>query len=172
MKHQATSSNLSVSLDATDLELLAILQADASISNIALADKLRISAPTCFRRTKRLMQEGWIEKQVAILSSDKLGHAMGHNVTALIEVSLDKQGEELLQAFETLAIQEIAVQQCWRVSPGPDFMLVVQVPDMPAYLAFTQRLLTQNANVRNVKAFFSVKRAKFGTQIPLPASMS
>jgi DNA-binding Lrp family transcriptional regulator len=172
MNHQATSSNLSVSLDATDLELLAILQADASISNIALADKLRISAPTCLRRTKRLMQEGWIEKQVAILSSDKLGHAMGHNVTALIEVSLDKQGEELLQAFETLAIQEIAVQQCWRVSPGPDFMLVVQVPDMPAYLAFTQRLLTQNANVRNVKAFFSVKRAKFGTQIPLPASMS
>jgi hypothetical protein len=47
-------------------------------------------------------------------------------------------------------------------------MLVVQVPDMPAYLAFTQRLLTQDANVRNVKAFFSVKRAKFGTQITLP----
>jgi Lrp/AsnC family transcriptional regulator, leucine-responsive regulatory protein len=52
--------------------------------------------------------------------------------------------------------------------PVPDFMLVVQVADMPAYLAFTQRLLTQDANVRNVKAFFSVKRAKFGTQITLP----
>jgi DNA-binding Lrp family transcriptional regulator len=157
-------------LDATDLQLLAILQADASISNIALADKLRISAPTCLRRTKRLQQEGWIEKQVAILSSDKLGQLMGHNVTALIEVSLDKQGEELLQTFETRAIQEAAVQQCWRVSPGPDFMLVVQVPDMPSYLAFTQRLLTQDANVRNVKAFFSVKRAKFGTEIPLPTA--
>lgn len=160
------------SLDAIDLQLLAILQADASISNIALADKLRISAPTCLRRTKRLQQEGWIEKQVAILSSDKLGLAMGHSVTALIEVSLDKQGEELLQAFETRAVQESAVQQCWRVSPGPDFMLVVQVPDMPSYLAFTQRLLTQDANVRNVKAFFSVKRAKFGTQIPLPVAMT
>lgn len=160
------------SLDTVDLQLLAILQADASISNIALADKLRISAPTCLRRTKRLQQEGWIEKQVAILSSDKLGLAMGHSVTALIEVSLDKQGEELLQAFETRAVQETAVQQCWRVSPGPDFMLVVQVPDMPSYLAFTQRLLTQDANVRNVKAFFSVKRAKFGTQIPLPVAMT
>jgi DNA-binding Lrp family transcriptional regulator len=122
------------------------------------------------RRTKRLLQEGWIEKQVAILSSDKLGQLMGHSVTALIEVSLDKQGEELLQTFETRAVQEAAVQQCWRVSPGPDFMLVVQVPDMPAYLAFTQRLLTQDANVRNVKAFFSVKRAKFGTQITLPST--
>jgi DNA-binding Lrp family transcriptional regulator len=160
----------SSSLDAIDLQLLAILQANASISNIALADKLRISAPTCLRRTKRLQQEGWIEKQVAILSSDKMGWFMGQSVTALIEVSLDRQGEELLQAFETRAVQEAAVQQCWRVSPGPDFVLVVQVPDMPSYLAFTQRLLTQDANVRNVKAFFSVKRAKFGTEIPLPKS--
>ena len=159
------------SLDAIDLQLLAILQANASISNIALADKLHISAPTCLRRTKRLQQEGWIEKQVAVLSSDKMARFMGHSVTALIEVSLDKQGEELLQAFETRAVQEAAVQQCWRVSPGPDFMLVVQVPDMPSYLAFTQRLLTQDANVRNVKAFFSLKRAKFGTEIPLPSAM-
>ena len=172
MSAQAEINKQSGSLDAVDLQLLAILQADASISNIALADKVRISAPTCLRRTKRLQQEGWIEKQVAILSSDKLGLAMGHSVTALIEVSLDKQGEELLQAFETRAVQESAVQQCWRVSPGPDFMLVVQVPDMPSYLAFTQRLLTQDANVRNVKAFFSVKRAKFGTQIPLPVAMT
>ena len=151
--------------------MLALLQANASLSNIALADKLHISAPTCLRRTKRLQQEGWIEKQVAVLSSDKMARFMGHSVTALIEVSLDKQGEELLQAFETRAVQEAAVQQCWRVSPGPDFMLVVQVPDMPSYLAFTQRLLTQDANVRNVKAFFSLKRAKFGTEIPLPSAM-
>ena len=168
MTNQHDANNLSSSLDSIDLQLLATLQANASISNIALADKLHISAPTCLRRTKRLLQEGWIEKQVAILSSDKLGRFMGHSVTALIEVSLDKQGDELLQAFETRAVQEGAVQQCWRVSPGPDFLLVVQVPDMPSYLAFTQKLLTQDANVRNVKAFFSVKRAKFGTEIPLP----
>ena len=168
MTNQHDANNLSNSLDSIDLQLLATLQANASISNIALADKLHISAPTCLRRTKRLLQEGWIEKQVAILSSDKLGRFMGHSVTALIEVSLDKQGEELMQTFETRAVQDAAVQQCWRVSPGPDFMLVVQVPDMPSYLAFTQKLLTQDANVRNVKAFFSVKRAKFGTESPLP----
>ena len=155
-------------LDAIDLKLLAALQADASISNIALAEKLKISPPTCLRRTKRLQEEGWIEKQVAILSANKLGQHLGHSVTALNEVSLDKQGEEWLAAFEKRAVQESAVQQCWRVSPGPDFLLVTQVADMPAYLAFTQRLLTQDANVRNVKAFFSVKRAKFGTEIPLP----
>jgi Lrp/AsnC family leucine-responsive transcriptional regulator len=48
-----------------------------------------------------------------------------------------------------------AVQQCYRVSPGPDFMLVVHVADMPRYLALAQRLFTSDANVRNVKAFFS-----------------
>jgi len=158
------------SLDATDLQLLSLLQADASLNNVALAEKLHISAPTCLRRTKRLQHGGWIEKQVAILSADKLGRYVGHSLTAIIEVSLDKQGEEWLQAFETRAVQEQAVQQCWRVSPGPDFMLVVQTTDMPAYLALTQRLLTQNANVRNVKAFFSLKRAKFGTEIPLPTA--
>jgi len=161
------SENALGSLDATDLKLLALLQADASISNIALADKLGLSAPTCLRRTKRLQQEGWIEKQVAILSTNKLGQLLGHSVTALIEVSLDQQGEEHLATFEKRAVQESAVQQCWRVSPGPDFVLVAQVADMPSYLAFTQRLLTQDANVRNVKAFFSVKRAKFGTELPL-----
>ena len=164
-------SELSVdTLDATDLKLLGLLQADASLNNVALAEKLHISAPTCLRRTKRLQQEGWIEKQVAILSADKLGRYMGHGLTAIIEVSLDKQGEEWLEAFETRAVQEQAVQQCWRVSPGPDFMLVVQTTDMPAYLALTQSLLTQNANVRNVKAFFSVKRAKFGTELSLPSA--
>jgi DNA-binding Lrp family transcriptional regulator len=160
---------LGSSLDATDLKLLAILQTDASISNIGLAEKLNISPPTCLRRTNRLKQEGWIEKEVAILSANKLGQYLGHGVTAIIEVSLDKQGEEWLTAFEKRAVQETAVQQCWRVSPGPDFLLVTQLADMPTYLAFTQRLLTQDANVRNVKAFFSLKRAKFGTEIPLPA---
>ena len=46
-------------------------------------------------------------------------------------------------------------------------MLLLRVPDMPAYQRLTERLFTQDANVRNVRAFFSVKRAKFETQVPL-----
>jgi DNA-binding Lrp family transcriptional regulator len=96
-----------------------------------------------------------------------LGAAFGHGLTALVEVTLDAQGAEHMDAFEARAVAEDAVQQCWRVSPGPDFVLVIQARDMPDYLAITQRLLTQNANVRNVKAFFSLKRAKFTTTVPL-----
>lgn len=151
-------------LDAIDLQLLDSLQRDASLSNVALADKVNVSPPTCLRRVKRLTEGGWIERQVAILSRDKLGHGL----QAIVEVTLDRQGAEHLDAFEARAVAETAVQQCWRVSPGPDFMLVVHIPDMPGYLALAQRLFTQDTNVRNVKAFFATKRAKFGTQQPLP----
>ncbi len=155
-------------IDAIDLQLLDLLQRDASLSNVALAEQVHVSPPTCLRRVKRLVEGGWIERQVAVLSSDRLGTALGHGLQALVEVTLDRQGSEHLDAFEARAVAEDAVQQCWRVSPGPDFVLVVQARDMPAYLAVTQRLLTQDANVRNVKAFFATKRAKFGTQLTLP----
>jgi Lrp/AsnC family transcriptional regulator, leucine-responsive regulatory protein len=151
-------------LDEVDLQLLDALQHDASLSNVALAEQVHVSPPTCLRRVKRLVEGGWIERQVAILSRDKLAQGL----QALVEVSLDRQSSEDLDAFEARAVAEDAVQQCWRVSPGPDFMLVVQAPDMPGYLALTQRLFTQDANVRNVKAFFATRRAKFGTQLPLP----
>ncbi len=152
-------------LDEIDLQLLNALQHDASLSNIARAERVHVSAPTCLRRVKRLTEGGWIERQVAILSRDRLGHGL----QAIVEVTLDRQGAEHLDTFEARAVAEEAVQQCWRVSPGPDFMLVVHAPDMPTYLAVTQRLFTQDANVRNVKAFFATKRAKFGTQIALPS---
>jgi DNA-binding Lrp family transcriptional regulator len=160
-----------IALDAVDLQLLDILQHDASLSNVALAEKVSVSAPTCLRRVKRLRVEGWIERQVAVLNADKLGAALGHGLTALVEVSLDKQGSEHLDDFEARAVSLDAVQQCWRVSPGPDFMLVLQARDMPHYLSISQALFTQDANVRNVKAFFATKRAKMTTQIQLPLTV-
>lgn len=154
-------------LDDTDLKLLDLLQRDASRCNNALAELVHVSPPTSLRRVKRLNELGLIERQVAVLSPDRLAPAIGHGLTALVEVSLDRQGQEALDAFEARAVADDAVQQCYRVSPGPDFMLVVHVSDMPAYHALAQRLFTQDANVRNVKAFFSVKRAKFSSILPL-----
>ena len=152
-------------LDTTDLRLLNLLQDDASLSNQALAEKAHTSPATALRRVRRLLDGGAIERRVALLNPQALGLAEG--LTALVEVTLDRQGAEHLDAFEQRAVAEAAVQQCWRVSPGPDFVLVLHVADMPAYHALVQRLFTQDANVRNVKAFFSVKRAKFEPRISL-----
>ena len=151
-------------LDATDLRILDQLQRDATLTNQALAAAVHTSAATCLRRVKRLVDSGVIERRVAILSPSHLGARL----TAFAEVSLDRQGAEHIAAFEARAIAEPAVQQCHRVSPGPDLMLVLQVHDMAAYHALVQRLFTADANVRNVKTFFSVHRAKFGAAIALP----
>ena len=153
--------------DAIDLALLDILQDDASLSNQDLAARVHVSPPTCLRRVKRLRAAGLIEREIAILGLDRLAPLIGHGLEAVVEVTLDRQGDEAQQAFESRVAQDPAVQQCYRVSPGPDFVLVVQAPDMPGYLALAQRLFTADANVRNVKAFFSVKRAKFQPRVAL-----
>jgi Lrp/AsnC family leucine-responsive transcriptional regulator len=157
----------SLVIDAIDLRLLAALQEDASRTNQQLAALVHVSPPTCLRRVQRLRQAGVIEREVALLSPDRLAPLLGHGLQAVVEVSLDRQGAEALDAFEARAVADAAVQQCWRVSPGPDFILVVAARDMPDYLALSQRLFTGDANVRNVKAFFSVKRAKFQPSLPL-----
>ena len=165
MNSQSTPPGLV--LDIADLRILDQLQRDASLSNQALAALVHVSPPTCLRRIKRLQEAGLIERQIAVLSLEKMAAILGHGLTAITEITLDRQGAEQLDAFETRAVQDAAVQQCYRVSPGPDFVLVVHVRDMPAYLALAQRLFTSDANVRNVKAFFSVKRSKFEPNLPL-----
>lgn len=157
----------SLSLDATDLRLLDALQQNASQTNQQLAANAHISPPTCLRRVQRLKAAGLIERQIALLSPDKLAPLLGHGLQAIVEISLDRQDAAALDAFEARVAADDAVQQCYRVSPGPDFVLIVAARDMPGYGALTQRLFTADANVRNVKAFFSVKRSKFEPRVPL-----
>jgi DNA-binding Lrp family transcriptional regulator len=156
-----------ISLDAMDLTLLELLQSDASLSNQDLADKVHVSPPTCLRRVRRLHESGLIQRQIAVLDPERVAAVLGHGLQAVVEITLDRQGQAEQEAFEAKVAADAAVQQCYRVSPGPDFVLIVHVPDMPGYLALAQRLFTGDANVRNVKAFFSIKRAKFAPAIPV-----
>ncbi|MBX9868529.1 MAG: Lrp/AsnC family transcriptional regulator [Burkholderiaceae bacterium] len=150
-------------LDELDKRLLAALQQDASLTNQALAERVHASPPTCLRRVNRLKEEGIIARQVALLAPEK----MGASLTAIVEITLDHQATERLVEFEQRVAQEAAVQQCYRVSPGPDFVLVIQVSDMPAYHALAHRLFAAQSNVRNVRSFFSILRSKFDTSIVL-----
>ena len=166
MSHNSGTNAKLAELDSTDMKILAVLQIDASLTNQALAAHVHVSPATCLRRVKQLVDQGVIERRVALLSPQ----ALGHGLTAIVEVSLDRQSAEAMAAFEARAVAEDTVQQCHRVSPGPDFVLVVQVADMASYDALVARLFTEDANVRNVKAFFSIRRAKFETRIALPLS--
>ena len=155
-----------VSLDEIDLRLLEELQRDASRSNQALAEAVQVSPATSLRRLRRLGEAGVIERTVAVLSPE----ALGQGLTAVVEITLDIQSTERQVAFETRVVTDAGVQQCYRTSGGPDFVLIVQVGDMAAYQALAQRLFTSDANVRNVRCFFSLHRAKCSLQLALPAA--
>jgi len=148
-------------LDELDRRILNALQEDAGQTNHQLAEHVHASAPTCLRRVRRLVEAGIIVRQVALLDAEKLGPAL----TAIVEITLDQQGDERQVAFEQLVADEPAVQQCYRVSPGPDFVLMVQVADMPAYHALAHRLFAGHKNVRNVRSYFSIHRSKFDTRV-------
>jgi len=150
-------------MDEIDRRILNALQVDASQTNAELAAAVHVSPPTCLRRVKQLSESGVIQRRVAIVAPEKVGPSL----TAIVEISLDIQAAEHMDAFEARVATEDAVLQCYRVAPGPDFVLIVQVADMPAYHALAHRLFATQANVRNVKAYFSTFRSKFETRIAL-----
>ena len=154
-------SDSPIFLDDIDRRILNALQIDASQTNSELARQVHVSAPTCLRRVKHLTDSGVIERQVAIVAPQ----LVGARLTAVVEITLDVQAAERMDEFEQLVAAEAAVLQCYRVSPGPDFVLMVQVADMPAYHALAHRLFAAHANVRNVKSYFSTFRSKFETRI-------
>ena len=164
-KHLMADSINPETLDVIDLRLLALLQADAARSNQALAEAAFVSPATALRRVRRMVETGVIERQVAIVAPAKVG-----GLSVITEITLDHQGAEQVAAFEARAVAEAAVQQCYRVSPGPDLVLVLWLPEMAAYHALVQRLFTQDANVRNVKSFFATHRAKFEPAVSWPST--
>jgi Lrp/AsnC family transcriptional regulator, leucine-responsive regulatory protein len=147
--------------DDIDRRILNVLQDNAALTNAELAQLVHVSAPTCLRRVKHLTETGVIARQVALLAPDKVGAGL----TAIVEITLDVQAAERMEEFEQHVAGEAAVLQCYRVSPGPDFVLVLQVADMPAYHALAHRLFATRTNVRNVKTYFSTFRSKFETRI-------
>lgn len=154
-------------LDAIDRNILDALQDDASMSNQDLAALVHTSAATCLRRVKRLVDSGVIERRIAILAPDRATSGLRAGITAVIEVTLDRQAAELQAAFEERAVADPEVQQCYRVTPGPDFVLIAYVRDTDAYQVLAERLLTSDINVRNVRTYFSLRRAKFAPRVPL-----
>lgn len=147
-------------LDDLDRRILDQMQENSALTNQALAARVHASAPTCLRRVRRLVDNGLIERQVAILNPAMLGAGL----TAIIEITLDAQATDRLDAFELEMIREPSITQCYRVSSGPDFILIAQLADMAAYQELAHRAFTSHGQVRNVRSFFATSRAKFDTR--------
>ena len=89
---------------------------------------------------------------------------------ALVEVTLEPQTAENMARFQAAAVADVAVQACWRTASGPDFVLLLGVPDMAGYQTVAQRLFTGGLCVRNVRTFFATERAKFLPGVPVQGS--
>lgn len=154
-----------IELDKTDRKILTILQRDNQITNLALAERVHLSPPTCLRRVRRLREEKVIIRDVALLDPA----IVGASLFVFIEVVLERQAEHLQHEFEKKMEKISEVTQCYMVSGQTDFILVAQVQDMKSYHSFVRRILTNDPNIRNFKSHFAMNRSKFQTEVNLDA---
>lgn len=150
-------------LDAIDRKILNILQKDNQITNIALADKVNLSAPPCFRRVKRLRDAGIIVKDVSLVDPFKVGQGM----VVFVNITLEKQRDDLLKHFERKMLDQPEVMQCYFVSGDTDYILIIHVADMNQYNEFARRVFANEANIKMFRSSFCLERIKYETNITL-----
>lgn len=143
-------------MDDKDLAILRHMQADARTTAEAIGQRVGLSQAAVQKRLQRLREQGVIEKEVAVLSPNKLGRA----VTVLVQVSLHHEDLAHLEAFKHHMRQAPEVQQCYYTTGEADFMLIVVVADMAAYEAFTQQHFFSNANVARFQSSVVMDRVK------------
>jgi Lrp/AsnC family transcriptional regulator, leucine-responsive regulatory protein len=150
-------------LDAIDRRIIAALQADARLSNVALADKVGLSPSPCLRRVKRLEREGYIEGYRAALRRDRVGLGF----SAFVGVKIDGHANERALRFEEAVSAMPEVIACHLVSGEADYFLEVVVPDLEHYQRFLVGKLLNLPIVREVRSNIAIQTLKAGAPLPL-----
>lgn len=152
-----------MTLDSLDAKILAILQADASRSIAEIADAVHLSQNACWRRIKRLEDEGVIRKRVALLDPEKLGVG----ITVFVSVRAGEHSENWLETF-TAAVRKIPeVVEFYRMAGEVDYLLKLQVANIAAYDRVYKSLI-RSAKLMDVSAAFAMEEMKRTTELPLP----
>src|SRR5438552_1388558 len=141
--------------DAIDRKILKELQENGRITNLALSQRVGISAPPCLRRVRALEGAGYIKGYRALLD----GKRLGFEVTAFAMVHLSSQAEPDLQAFEKFVRAQPLVRECWMLSGEIDFILKCVAPNLAALQALVTEL-TAAPHVRNVKTSLMLLNSK------------
>lgn len=150
-------------LDSVDRKILRILQGDAAVSNVDLARKVGLSASPCLRRVQRLEEEGIIHRRVTLLEPG----SVGLGVSVFVQVTLKKQADRALRAFEKTVLERPEVMECYLMTGDADYLLRVVVPDIPSYERFVLQHLTHISSVARVRSSFALKQVKYTTSLPL-----
>lgn len=150
-------------VDATDRRLLTVLQQDGRLSNQELANRVALSAPACWRRVRRLEDEGVIERYVAILDAQKVGFGL----LSFAFVDLENHHPTTVAEFDRLVADCVEVLECHMLSGSHDYLLRIATADMPHYEEFLRLKLLPNRAVRSVTTSFSMKSKKQTSVLPL-----
>lgn len=150
-------------LDALDRRILRALQEDARISNVALAEQIGLSPTPCLRRVRTLEGEGVIRRYAALVDQG----AVGLPVSVFVSVSLERQVEGVLEAFETRVRERPEVMECYLMTGDSDYLLRVVTADLGAYERFLMEHLTRIPGVASIRSSFALKQVTYKTALPL-----
>ncbi|MFF5211474.1 Lrp/AsnC family transcriptional regulator [Streptosporangium sp. NPDC000396] len=152
-------------LDQLDYAILDRLQRDARTIAESIAVEVGMSTAAVQRRIKRLRETGVIAREVAVLNPKALGQLM----TFIVEVEMERERSEVLDAFRYQMDADENVQQCYYVTGAYDFVLIVIARNMEDFQEFTQRTFFDNTNVRRFTTSIVMRPIKVGLTLPLPS---
>lgn len=154
---------MSDELDNYDIKILKALQANADCSMAELGEIVGLSHTPCWRRMKRLEEEGYIKEKVMLLDGKKLD--LGVSVHAYITIK--KHDEESLNAFESAVQNIVEIVECYSVTGEKDYLLRIVVSNVDKYERLLKDTLVHLPNVASVNSAFALKQVKYTTQLPL-----
>ena len=153
-------------LDATDLRILAELQAHGALSNVELARRVHLSPSPCLARVKALENNGVIDRYVALANAAALG--LGLNV--FISISLKEQSKAALAEFEQRIAEHDEVMECYLMTGDSDYLMRVALPDIAALEKFILEQLTPIPGIEKIRSSFALKQVRYKTALPLPVA--
>jgi Lrp/AsnC family transcriptional regulator len=151
-------------LDGTDLRILAILQENAERSISDIAEAIHLSQNACWRRIRRLEEEGYILKRVALLDATKLGAGM----TVFVMVRAGEHSQEWLERFAEAVRKIPEIVEFYRMTGEVDYLIKIRVADIAGYDRVYKQLI-RSAPLTDVSGAFAMEELKHTTAIPLPA---
>ncbi|MBG6244609.1 AsnC family transcriptional regulator [Candidatus Symbiopectobacterium sp. 'North America'] len=157
-----TAEEKSADLDKFDYTILQLLQKDASLSNVALAEKVNLSAPACLRRVERLKQAGLIKGTVALLNPEALNAGM----VVIIGVVLDRSTPQSFADFELAAQNISGCMECHVVTGEFDYMMMLRTKDNQSFNKLHAEQLLFLPGVRQIRSFMGLRQVLSTTQLP------
>ncbi|MBN7785354.1 Lrp/AsnC family transcriptional regulator [Ponticoccus gilvus] len=152
-----------MSLDETDRRILRVLQTRGRISNADLSGAVNLSASSCHRRVQRLETEGYVRDYVALLDARRLGMP----TTVFVEITLNAQADEVLEAFETAVARVPDVLECHLMAGTADYILKIVAADTEDFARIHRQYLTRLPGVAQMQSSFALRTVFKTTALPV-----